>query len=51
MEIFLVFNGFEIKATVDEQEQLFLDLASGKVSREDLVGWLQKKIVPLLGTN
>lgn len=51
MEIFLVLNNFEINATVDEQEKLFLDLASGKVSREDLVGWLQRKIVPLSRAN
>lgn len=48
MEIFLVFNGFEIKATTDEQEKLFLDLASGKLTREDLAGWLQRKTIPLL---
>jgi death-on-curing protein len=51
MEIFLVLNGFEINATVDEQEKLFLDLASGKVSREDLVDWLQKRTVPLTRPN
>ena len=50
MEIFLVLNDCEINATVDEQEKLFLDLASGKVSREDLVRWLQEKIVPLTRT-
>jgi len=32
-------------------EKLFLDLASGKVSREDLAGWLQRKIVPLSRAN
>lgn len=51
MEIFLVLNGFEINATVDEQEKLFLNLASGRVSREDLVGWLQRKVVPLSRVN
>ena len=47
MEIFLVLNGFEINATVDEQEKLFLDLASGKVSRQDITEWLQIKNVLL----
>jgi death-on-curing protein len=46
MEIFLVLNGFEINASVDEQEKLFLDLASGNVSREELANWLQSKAVP-----
>lgn len=45
MEIFLVLNGFEIDATTDEQEKLFLDLASGKLRREELVNWLQQKVV------
>lgn len=32
MEIFLVFNGFEIKATTDEQEKLFLNLNEREVA-------------------
>lgn len=51
MEIFLVLNGLEINAPVDEQEKLFLDLASGKVSRKDLTEWLQRKTVPLSRAN
>jgi death-on-curing protein len=51
MEIFLVLNGFEINATVDEQEKLFLGLASGKLKREELVDWLQRKVVPLSRAN
>lgn len=48
MEIILVLNGYEINASVDEQENLFLNLASGKIKRQDLVEWLQKKIVLLI---
>ena len=47
MEIYLVLNGFEVNATVDEQEKLFFDMASGKLKREELVDWLQRKVVPL----
>lgn len=47
MEIFLVLNGFEIKATIDEQEKLFLDLAGSRLTREGLVNWLQQRVVPL----
>ncbi|MCG8557172.1 MAG: type II toxin-antitoxin system death-on-curing family toxin [Proteobacteria bacterium] len=36
-EVFLVLNGHELDATVDEQEQLMLALASGEVSRAVLV--------------
>ena len=40
MEVFLVLNGHEVEAPVDEQEALFLDLAAGKVSRAELTEWL-----------
>ena len=36
MATFLLLNGADIAATVDEQEQLMLNLASGRVSRSDL---------------
>jgi len=49
MEIFLVLNGFELNASVDEQERLFLELASGNVSREELANWPRSKVVPILG--
>lgn len=41
METFLLLNGFEINAVTDEQEQLILALAAGRLSREDLVAWLR----------
>jgi death-on-curing protein len=41
MATFLVLNGFDITATIDEQEQLILDLASGRRRREDVLAWLQ----------
>lgn len=41
METFLVLNGFDLNATTDEQERLMLDLASGLLSRDALVSWLQ----------
>jgi death-on-curing protein len=45
MEIFLLLNGFEIEASIDEQEQLILGVASGKVNREVLKDWLDLHIV------
>jgi death-on-curing protein len=51
MEIFLVLNGFEINASVDEQENLFLDLAAGNLNRRDLIDWLQEKVVPISETD
>jgi death on curing protein len=45
MEVLLVLNGYEIDASVDEQEQLMLDVASGSITREQLAEWLRQHIV------
>lgn len=37
MATFLMLNGVEIEATIDEQERLILDLAAGHHSREDVM--------------
>jgi death-on-curing protein len=44
-EVFLMLNHFEIQASVDEQEELILSIASGIQSREDLVQWLEAHII------
>jgi death-on-curing protein len=44
METFLVLNGFEIDASVDEQEKIILEVASGKLTREAFTGWLRDHI-------
>lgn len=44
MEVFLVLNGLEIEATVDEQERIILDLASGRLTREELTAWVRDHI-------
>jgi death-on-curing protein len=41
METFLVLNGWEVQASVDEQERLMLELASGEMSRDELAAWLR----------
>ena len=45
MEIFLILNGYEIEADTDEQEQTMIDLAAGKISRENFTKWLAGKII------
>ncbi len=45
IEVFLVLNGYEIKAPVDEQENLILMIATGSMSKEDLAEWLAARIV------
>ncbi len=44
METLLVLNGMEISASVDEQEQVILALASGNSGRESFVEWLKQHI-------
>jgi death-on-curing protein len=46
METFLVLNGAEIDAPVDEQERLMLDLAAGRINRSDLTNWLSLHVNP-----
>jgi len=44
MEVFLILNGFEIEATVDEQEELIIGVASSRVSRNELSEWLPNHV-------
>ncbi len=45
METFLILNGLEIEATVDEQEEVILQVASGDMRREAFTNWLRVHIV------
>lgn len=40
MEVFLVRNGAELNASVDEQEKVMLELATGNLDREAFVEWI-----------
>jgi death-on-curing protein len=40
METFLILNGYEILASVDEQESVMLSLAAGKMSRAGFLEWI-----------
>ena len=44
METFLILNGSELDAPVDEQEQAMLELAAGRLSRDALVAWLRDNV-------
>ena len=46
METFLILNGWEIQATVDEQENIILGVASGEISREIFTQWLKEHTKP-----
>jgi len=45
MEVFLVLNGFEIRAPVEEQEQIALKVASGELERDKFTAWLNAYII------
>ncbi len=44
METLLVLNGFELSASVDEQEQIMLLVAAGQMKREDFTHWVQSHL-------
>jgi prophage maintenance system killer protein len=46
MEAFLLLNGFEVLAAIDEQERLMLELAAGQTTRERLTEWIAQHLTP-----
>ena len=50
METLLILNGFEIDAAVDEQEQVILTIASGKMKRDEFAEWLRTHVVQKSGS-
>lgn len=46
METFLILNGMELIASVDEQEQIILAVASSQLGREEFTAWLRRSIAP-----
>ena len=47
METFLVVNGYELDASVDEQEAVILKLASGKLDRDSFTNWVREHTKPM----
>ena len=47
MESFLGLNDYEIKANTDEQVEIILSVASGKLNRIEFTEWLSKHIKKL----
>ena len=45
MEVFLVLNGYEICAAVDEQEHVILQVAASEINREEFTAWLRTHVV------
>jgi len=44
MEVFLILNGAEIVAPVDEQEAIVLRLASSSLTREEFTEWVRSRV-------
>jgi death-on-curing protein len=49
VETFLLLNGFELQATVDSGERMILDVAAGRATREQFLGWIRRHIVTASG--
>lgn len=47
MEVILVMNGFEMAASVDEQERIILQVADGSLTREQFTDWVRQYAVQL----
>jgi death-on-curing protein len=45
MEVSLILNGYEIDASVDEQEPVILQLAAGELERKASTEWLRAHVV------
>jgi death-on-curing protein len=44
METFLVLNGWELEAGVDEQEQVILRLAASSMKRDEFTAWVRSHL-------
>lgn len=46
METFLILNGFELEASIDDSERTILLLASGQLDRAELEAWIADHLRP-----
>ena len=44
LEAFLMLNGFELAATIDDGEAVVLAVATGRLTREGLTEWVRSKL-------
>ena len=47
MATFLAMNGYKINASIDEQVDIILSVASGSLDRERFTKWLESHVQPL----
>lgn len=44
--MFLVLNGQQLDATVDDAERVILGVAAGTIGRDDFAEWIRQHLVP-----
>jgi death-on-curing protein len=47
MEAFLILNGHEIEAAVDEQEEVVVRLAEGEMTRKEFTAWVRDHLISI----
>jgi len=47
METFLLLNGYELEAEVEESERIILGVAAGEVARDQFLEWVMEHIKPV----
>jgi death-on-curing protein len=45
LEVFLLLNGYEIAGSVEEQEDIIIGVASGRISRVEFSEWIDQHLV------
>jgi death on curing protein len=45
LEVTLMLNGFDLVASVEEQEQIMLSLAAGTMSRQEFTTWVMQHLI------
>ncbi len=45
MEVFLYLNGYELDAPTDEQEEIILGVAAGRINRSQVTTWIKQNTV------
>lgn len=46
LEVFLVLNGQQLQAPIDESERVILGVAAGTIGREEFAAWIQEYVAP-----
>ncbi|MBM4276242.1 MAG: type II toxin-antitoxin system death-on-curing family toxin [Deltaproteobacteria bacterium] len=47
MELFLILNGYELIAPLDESEKVVLQVAAGELTKDELTSWIEHHLSPI----